>query len=483
MAHEALPLAGRLARALSAGGRPVMAHLDARAGGAEGFVEAAGAGVRLLPRRRAEWGTFGLVAPVLEGVRALLASGAAFSHVQLVSGACLPLRPLAELDAFLAAGPETDHLEARPVGGAERAAEGLERERFTLFHPFPWRRRKRLFDLSVEVQRRLGVKRRPPAALDLAIGSQWWTLSRGTLERIMADPELPALERFFRSAWIPDESFFQSLALRHSRRVSPLSLTLARFDEAGVPYVFHDDHAGLLDGADHFFVRKVHAEAEGLRARLLARAGEAAAGAGFEGRAPEAAFRAARESRTRGREALISPARLKARAWWETPGSPAPYLAIGGVEAEQAARLSVRLTGAGLICHGRLFGPDAPAFAGGARVAAGGVPASRAARDLWPEQFLINLARGAAASGAVMAFCLPLEDRAAIGVMVAADPGAHVLWFRGGRRGEAAAAERAFLAEIRRGGAALEIAPRALLADDEDAAAALILRAAEGLRA
>ena len=47
------------------------------------------------------------------------------------------------------------------------------------------------------------------------MGSQWWCLTRATLRAILRDPDRPALARYFRGVWIPDESYFQTLARRH----------------------------------------------------------------------------------------------------------------------------------------------------------------------------------------------------------------------------------------------------------------------------
>ncbi|MEM7525325.1 MAG: hypothetical protein AAF360_16555, partial [Pseudomonadota bacterium] len=117
------------------------------------------------------------------------------------------------------------------------------------------------------------------------------------------------------------------------------------------------------------------------------------------------------------------------------------------------------------------------------------------ARDFWPDQFVINLARGAAgAGGGAVAFCLAAEDRDAIGRYVAADPGARVIWYRGAwaidlyrsaglmdgdeaaeRGREAAVAERGMLADFRKEGAALTVRPASSLIDDPVGATAEML--------
>jgi hypothetical protein len=54
-----------------------------------------------------------------------------------------------------------------------------------------------------------------PADLRIMIGSQWWCLRRRTAEAILAFlARRPDVMRFFRTTWIPDETFFQTL-VRH----------------------------------------------------------------------------------------------------------------------------------------------------------------------------------------------------------------------------------------------------------------------------
>ncbi|MEO1611678.1 MAG: beta-1,6-N-acetylglucosaminyltransferase [Pseudomonadota bacterium] len=487
LAHDNLGAAGALAAALASGGRTVAVHIDARASAADvaAFDEAAG-GVDLirLPRRKCEWGMFGLVEAALDGVSAVLNSAGEFSHVALVSGADLPLRPLAEFDAFLDERPHTDLIEAFELAERRWIIDGLSDERFRLYHFVSWRRRPNLFDASVDWQRRLRIQRRLPKKLKPALGSQWWCLSRATLQAILDDPQLRELKRFFRWCWIPDESFFQTLARRHGTNRIDKTQTLARFDTGGLPYVFHDDHAQLLGLSDHFFARKAHPRAQRLRETSLARALDPAQSSDFTGRAPEEDLSRAARSRTEGREHVISPARLTKLRGKAQRVSAYPYTVIGGVGDETADAVSTELTRRGdITCHPRLFAPGEVRLHGGADIAAGCLPANHRVRDFWPDQFVINLARGEA--GRAVAFCLPPEDRFAIGHFIAGDPGARVLWFRGAwaldlyrRAGELdghdlaeqarerAAAERGLLALFRKSGVDLTLRSAADLIDD-----------------
>lgn len=496
LAHDDLAGAGALAHALAAGGRPVAVHIDARASGEEvaAFDDATrGDAIIRVPRRRCEWGMFSLVEATLDAVGRLLAAGGDFTHVMLVSGADLPLRPLADLDAFLARHAGTDLIEAVELSERRWVMDGLSEERFRLYHPLSWRKHRRTFDGLVEVQRWLKVRRRYPRKLKPALGSQWWCLSRPTLEAILADPQLPKLKRFFRWCWIPDESFFQTLARRHGRTRIDKSPTLARFDTRGMPYVFYDDMAQLLGLSDHFFVRKAHPRATKLREACLGRVHAPAQSDAFDGAAPEEEFQRAALSRTKGREHLISPARLTSLPRGGQRASAYPYLVIGGVGDDTSELISAELTRRGdITCHGRLFAPGETRFHNGAALTAGCLPASARARDFWPDQYVINLARGAAGHG--LAFCLHPADRYAIGGFIAGDPGARVLWYRGAwaldlyrrsgaldaiglaeRAREAAAAERGLLTLFRRSGVDLTIRSAADLVDAPEAAVARML--------
>src|SRR5690606_12191294 len=115
-------------------------------------------------------------------------------HVFLASGSCLPLRPLAELRAYLAAHPYTDFIESVTTADVEWTVGGIDMERFTLRFPFSWKRQQRLFDTYVRLQRRVGFQRRIPKGIVPHLGSQWWCLTRRTLSAILQDPERPMLD-------------------------------------------------------------------------------------------------------------------------------------------------------------------------------------------------------------------------------------------------------------------------------------------------
>ncbi|WP_138468175.1 beta-1,6-N-acetylglucosaminyltransferase [Poseidonocella sp. HB161398] len=272
LAHKAPGRVAAQARLLSARGDHVVVHFDAGADAADWLaLVAALAGlprVHLVTRRqRCGWGEWSLVAATLEMMRAALAAAPGATHLLLLSGDCMPVRPHGALAAHLDSAPR-DVIETEDLFRSDWIKTGLRAERVLYRHPFNERRHPRLFARALALQQRAGLERRLPADLPLKIGSQWWCLRRQTAEAVLdfcrTRPEVP---RFFRLAWIPDECFFQSVVARlvpGAERTSRL-LTRSVFSDYGMPLCFHDDQSAEVLGAEAFFLRKIAPGARGLR--------------------------------------------------------------------------------------------------------------------------------------------------------------------------------------------------------------------------
>lgn len=206
LCHDDLGLAARLARIWADGGARVAIHVDAKVPARkDASLRKALAdceGVIFTRRHRCSWGRFSLVRATQDAAEDLLARFPDTTHVYLASGACLPLRPIAELTAYLAADPDRDHIESVSSHDVGWTVGGLNEERFTLFFPFDWKRRRWLFDRFVEWQRRSKICRRMPAGLSPHLGLQWWCLTARTLRAILDDPRRAEFDRFFRFTWI-----------------------------------------------------------------------------------------------------------------------------------------------------------------------------------------------------------------------------------------------------------------------------------------
>ena len=395
LAHAALHRAAEVAQKLADEGCPVVIHIDRNAPAQEVSDLAARMadmpGVTLADRRRCHWGTWSLVEASRDAAVQLLSNHPEIGHVMLISGACLPIKPVADLKAHLATHPDTDFIESVTVQDVSWTQGGLSEERFSYTFPFAWRRNRRLFDAWVRVQRLVGRKRGMPKGLEPHLGSQWWCLSRATLEKILNDPRLDEFDRYFRRVWIPDESYFQTLVRHHGADVESRSLTLSKFGFQGRPYVFYDDHLALLLDTPAFFARKIWPGSNRLYdeflggKKVVARIKPTA-----EGSFANRVFDAAASKRTAGRAGLAMAGRFP-REGFENGVTAAPYAVLHGFGEvfEKLPDWVSRETGS--CAHGNLFAPDSCHFANGETGWYGGLSCSTELRDYDPEAFLRNL--------------------------------------------------------------------------------------------
>ncbi len=394
LVHTALGRAEQVARHWAAAGCPVVIHVDKSVPRQthDAFVQALADLPALVfsKRYRCEWGTWGLVAASQTASEMMLNRFPDVRHVYLASGSCLPLRPVKELIDYLAARPRTDFIESATTADVPWTVGGLDEERFTMRFPFSWKRRRYLFDKAVAVQRFIGLKRRIPKGVVPHMGSQWWCLTRQTLSAILQDPKRAAYDAYFRHVWIPDESYFQTLARLYSTQIESRSLTLSKFDFQGKPHIFYDDHLQLLRRSDCFVARKIWPKADRLyEAFLTDEAGAMKRTEPKPGKI-DRVFAKAVERRTRGRAGLYMQSRFPNEDW-ENGVTAAPYSVFQGfVELfENFEPWLTKSTGARV--HGHLFAPDRVHFADGQNSINGALSNSAKIRDYDPKAFLTNL--------------------------------------------------------------------------------------------
>ena len=241
-------------------------------------------------------------------------------HVYLSSGSCLPLRPIIDLKSYLAEHKNTDFIESATIAEVDWTVGGLDVERFKYYFPFSWKRKRKLFDLSVQLERKLKISRRIPPEIVPHIGSQWWCLTSTTLKSILEAPDIAKYIPYFKKVWIADESFFQSLARKHSTSIESQSLTLSKFDYQGKPHVFYDDHLQLLRRSDCFVARKIWSGADLLYSHYLQKNPTENLQAKPNSRKIDRFFDLAAEHRLKGRTGLYMQSRFPRR------GSEKSYL-------------------------------------------------------------------------------------------------------------------------------------------------------------
>ena len=224
-------------------------------------------------RRACSWGGFSLVAAPLDAMEEAAGwSDFTPDRVILVSGACLPCRPIRQLERYFAENPEKEFIEAED---SSWMASGWRDERWMYRFWFDHNKHYYLEHAFFRLQRLLGLRRRPPEGLTPRFGSQWWALSWDTCQKIRAHIRAhPDRFAFFRQVWIPDEMVFQTYvhALVPQDRIAGFALTHFHFSNHGKPLVFHDDHIDYVGTLQRFFVRKISPRATALRRHLLDRA-------------------------------------------------------------------------------------------------------------------------------------------------------------------------------------------------------------------
>ncbi len=263
------------ARRLTRAGDRIAIHFDARAARSDyQLIRQALAdnpSVAFTKRRvKCGWGEWSLVAATLEAVKAAEEAFPEATHFYMLSGDCMPIKTAEYIHAYLDR-EDADFIESFDFFESDWIKAGIKEERLHYRHFVNERRFKRLFYAMLEWQKRLGMARKVPADLQVMIGSQWWCLRRETIEAILAFcRRRPDVVRFFRTTWIPDETFFQTL-VRHlvpSAEIRARTLTFLMFTDYGMPVTFYNDHYDLLLGQDYLFARKISPEAEALKQRL-----------------------------------------------------------------------------------------------------------------------------------------------------------------------------------------------------------------------
>ena len=223
-------------------------------------------------RIKCGWGEWSLVQATLLAVEAAVRAFPRATHFYMLSGDCAAIKSARYAHDFLDA-EDADYIESFDYFESDWIKTGMKEERLIYRHFFNERKHKWLFDGSFALQRRLRLSRDIPSDIQVQIGSQWWCLRRRTIEWILDfTRQRRDVMRFFRTTWIPDETFFQTL-VRHivpEAEIRSRTLTFLMFTDYGMPQTFYNDHYDLLLGQDFLFARKISAEATDLKARLAA---------------------------------------------------------------------------------------------------------------------------------------------------------------------------------------------------------------------
>ena len=263
------------ANRLTAAGDYISIHFDARAD-SQSFVAikddlSENPNVAFARKRiKCGWGAWSLVQATLYAIEAAVDAFPKATHFYMISGDCMPTKSADYIHDFLDA-QDADFIESFDYFRSDWIKTGMREERLIYRHYFNERTQKWWFYKSYELQKQLGLKRKLPSDLRMRIGSQWWCLRRTTIEAILEFlTKRRDVLRFFKTTWIPDETFFQTLVahLIPSKEIQTRTLTFLVFSDYGMPATFYNDHYEFLVGQDSLFARKISAGATSLRQRL-----------------------------------------------------------------------------------------------------------------------------------------------------------------------------------------------------------------------
>lgn len=432
LAHENLHRVGQVLDHLTSQNCPVALHIDAHADKEEFDKLYARFGnnelVKFTARFHCQWGCFSLVQATLDASEAFLKAFPNVQHVTLLSGACLPIRPINQLKSFLSRNSATDFVESVSVKNERWVKGGLNEERFKFYFPVSWRNSRWVFDRLVGLQRRFKVSRKIPDGVNLFMGSQWWCLTRKTLDAILNDPRRPEFDRFFKKTWIPDESYFQSLARLHSERLESRSLTFAKFDSQGKPFILYDDHFRLMEKADAFFVRKVWAGADQMYEKLLDKTRSNIPMKKVQRRQVISYFDAAIQVRKSGGIGHYMAGRFPKKKLDEAGPTVAPYTVFVGpnhIFPEFPDWLAKQTE---TIVHGNLFERQGFHFANDAELFTGNLVNNVRIRNRNPRSFLSNLLWNE--NSERQSFQFNLQDHHRVRATIMGDPNAHIVFVK-----------------------------------------------------
>jgi len=263
------------ARRLTAAGDYISIHFDARAKVAHytrirTALESNPSVVFPKKRIQCGWGEWSLVQATLYAVEAAVEAFPKATHFYMLSGDCMAIKTAQYTHDFLDQ-EDKDYIESYDYFESDWIKTGMKEERLIYRHFFNEREQKALFYKSLEFQKRYGLTRKIPSDIQVQIGSQWWCLRRRTVEFVLDFVKArPDVMRFFRTTWIPDETFFQTV-VRHvvpGTEIECRTLTFLMFTDYGMPVTFYDDHYDLLLSQSYLFARKISPEAKDLRSRL-----------------------------------------------------------------------------------------------------------------------------------------------------------------------------------------------------------------------
>jgi len=222
-------------------------------------------GCSIISEISCDWGGWSLVEAEVACYKHILDRYKSVRYVSFMSGADIPIRPLAELEAFLRDNID-DFIECVDITRHDFVICGPQIERFKYWWFFNYINSRYLFNLLYNLQGRFRIRRSLPLSMTPCMGGQFKTLKVETISSVLALlQEHPKIVNYFKYTWIPDESFFPTLVNylyegKAQRGHLNNSLTYRLFNRYGRPQTFYADNLDKLNTREFWFARKFDTE-------------------------------------------------------------------------------------------------------------------------------------------------------------------------------------------------------------------------------
>jgi len=159
-----------------------------------------------------KWGGYNLLKAILHLSREAL-KNTELSYFHLISGQDFPIKNTAYFKTFLKKNQGKQFIEYVSPPDARFLKRLSHYYFFDLINAKTGEGNKKIFTL-IKLQRRLGLKRKPPMISHLAVGSAWWTLSYDCLKYIIDyTAKKPQFYQRLKYTWCPEEFYFQTVLL------------------------------------------------------------------------------------------------------------------------------------------------------------------------------------------------------------------------------------------------------------------------------
>jgi hypothetical protein len=218
--------------------------------------------LRIEPPAPIEWGHGSQLAAVLRAIR-WVRERAEFDWLVLLSGQDYPIRPVAEIEASLAAAEVDAFIQTAPVAPLRLRRGGVDE--FARRYRYRWRPLpERLVAAVAQADPLVQVRRLPSSAyagfparppLEPFHGSDWFTLSRRAIDAVLGAP--PALADHFLHTIVPTEAFVHTVLAHSGLRLSGDNRRYAAFaSDAANPRVLGPADLDAVLGSGGDFARK-----------------------------------------------------------------------------------------------------------------------------------------------------------------------------------------------------------------------------------